>query len=111
MHCPVFVQGNDPEQMMFDLEGDGGEDDPYLFDDWQFGGRFKGMLGPFPFALVKDIDIDRVAIPWVYVTADGEWHEEDRDRMEISPEWDEEVRGWLRTLPGDEVITIVDIHY
>lgn len=111
MHRSVFVQGNDAEQLMYDLEWDGDDESPFLYDDWKFGGRYKDMLGPFPFALVKDIDIARVECPWVYLTSDGVWHEEDINLDEISPEWDNQVRRWLRSLPGDEVITVVDIHY
>lgn len=108
-HIPIFIEGEEFEYLLKSYSQDEVEDDDMArYDYGQVGGRYARMFNGLPFTLVGDMDIDRVECPYAYITRDGEFHSP--EYYELTPDWDEQVRGWLRTLSNAQIITVADVH-
>lgn len=85
--------------------------------DWfVIGGRWDGEVIPGNEALVRDLNLDTLPIPFAFVK-DGEWYEKGRmgwwgivtESMDDEV-WDAEVRKALKDLPGNTKLTLIDCH-
>lgn len=90
--------------------------------DWyQTGGRWSGDIKTKNGEVADETELDNVdfskqRIPWAFVDADGEWHQHGEmgwfgsTEEKTEEEWNREFMDYVKTLPGDTLITAVDCH-
>lgn len=94
------------------------------YPEWdlkEVGGRYEGIVrnsgnqGADPNILpVRELDLNKVPVPWAIVTPEGEWHGRARrgltsDSCFLDVNWDHTVRGILRR-HRETTLVVVDCH-
>lgn len=91
--------------------------------DWyQIGGRWSNILAlkngnEVDEDYVSEVDFDKTMTPFAFIDTEGRWHEKGEmgwwcttNNEKTEEDWERIFKYYLRTLNGDEIITVVDCH-
>lgn len=108
----------------FDLDANGNSISTYnpnsKWDWYEEGGRWSGEIlhaGSYDTNQARIEDLTKIGTPFCFIDLDGEWHE--RGSMgwwgmsydeKDDGTWETEFREYLKTLPEDTLVTVIDFH-